>query len=186
MSSQEKTERTASRDSKKRQNTCESKSAKKSGGSGKRPRREKPIQNDVMLHGSRMGLLVWRNNVGVARHKDGSVVVYGLCPGSSDLICLTPVEITQEMVGRTLGVFTAIECKAESGGRLSPEQKNFIARVIDAGGFAVTARSPDDLQQVREQIARPISPARVRGLKASTLLPQGVAGDTNDDAGMEA
>jgi hypothetical protein len=167
----------------KRRKSCAKASKKKSSGSG---RKEKLNQNDVALALSRKGSTVFRNNVGVAFHRDGSVVVYGLCPGSSDLIGWTPVEITQEMVGRVFAVFTAVEVKRTHGGVISGKQRTFTDNVIAAGGFAMFARSPEDVSQIDEQILKPVSPARVRGLKAFECLPQEVAGEPNDDAGKGA
>ena len=67
----------------------------------------------------------------------------GLCKGSSDLIGWTPIIITKEMVGKTIGVFTAVEVKKENG-RASKEQLNFIQRVKDDGGIAGIATNPDE------------------------------------------
>lgn len=105
--------------------------------------------------------------------------MYGLCVGSSDLIGYTPVVITQEMVGRCLAVFTAVECKRERGGGLSPEQRNFLEKVLAAGGIAITARSPEDAVQVDEQILQPVSPDRVRGPKSHSVPAQRSAGELN-------
>jgi hypothetical protein len=66
----------------------------------------------------------------------------GLCVGSSDLIGFTTVEITQEMVGQKLAVFTAIECK-QGNRKPTSEQENFIRVVREAGGFAGVANSED-------------------------------------------
>lgn len=59
----------------------------------------------------------------------------GLCEGSSDLIGWTTVEITPEMVGRKVAVFTAVEVKVP-GKRPTAEQVNFLAQVRTAGGIA--------------------------------------------------
>lgn len=59
---------------------------------------------------------------------------------SSDLIGVTPVVITPEMVGSTVGVFTAIECKAPgwrySGDDREIAQKRFLDKVLELGGIA--------------------------------------------------
>jgi hypothetical protein len=67
----------------------------------------------------------------------------GLVVGGSDLIGWTTVEVTPEMVGRKIAVFTAIEDKG-SKTSTSDGQVNFISRVLDAGGIAGIARSADD------------------------------------------
>lgn len=114
------------------------------------------IQRAIMLSLSEAGCIVWRNNtagayVGKLLHKAGDqvtlgnahLVQFGLCKGSSDLICMTPVTITPDMVGQTVGVFTAVEVKTKTG-RVSPEQLQFIEAVRAAGGIAGLARSPAD------------------------------------------
>lgn len=70
-------------------------------------------------------------------------VRFGLATGASDLIGLTSVKITADMVGQTLAVFTAIEGKY---GEDTPtdEQENFIAMVQGLGGFAGIATSVAD------------------------------------------
>ncbi len=111
-------------------------------------------------------IITWRNNVGVGiaisarggaftkvstalialAKKMGvhaSLVKFGLCEGSSDRIGITPVTVTPEMVGMTLGVFTAIEVKTAAG-KVSEAQHNFIDQVRAAGGFATVARSADE------------------------------------------
>lgn len=115
---------------------------------------------------SRGKVITWRNNVGVglaisAKGKlwkkiveacialvakfggRASLVKYGLCVGSSDRIGITPVLITSEMVGMTLGVFTAIEVKTPTGSA-TDDQENFIQQVRAAGGFAGIARTVDE------------------------------------------
>ena len=60
---------------------------------------------------------------------------------SSDLIGITPVKITAEMVGQTVGVYTALECK-ESGWKMKPSderaqaQLKYINLVRSYGGIA--------------------------------------------------
>ena len=98
----------------------------------------------------------YRNNTGEAwqgksyRTKLGHVVIenpqrvkYGLKKGSSDLIGIYQIEITPEMVGKKIGIFTAIEIKTEKG-VVSKEQKDFINTITKLGGIAGTARSVED------------------------------------------
>lgn len=70
----------------------------------------------------------------------------GLPPGFTDLFGLVSVEITPDMVGQKLAVFTAVEVK--DGAKVSPLQKNFIAAVNDNGGRAGVARSVDDAENL--------------------------------------
>lgn len=70
----------------------------------------------------------------------------GLPPGFSDLFGLVAVEITPDMVGQKMAVFTALEVK--DGARVSPLQKNFINAVNDNGGRAGVVRSVDDAEHL--------------------------------------
>jgi len=71
----------------------------------------------------------------------------GLCVGSSDLIGWTTIVISEDMVGRPVAVFTAIEGKT---GRLqaTEEQVKFIQAVNMAGGYAGVARSSGDAVEI--------------------------------------
>ena len=105
--------------------------------------KESNMQKLIMLAVSEKGSIVWRNNTGVLKNEAGIPIRFGLCKGSSDLIGITPVTITPDMVGNTVGVFTAIEVKTKTG-RASAEQMQFIDAVNAAGGIAGLARSPAD------------------------------------------
>jgi hypothetical protein len=121
--------------------------------------RESDIQRHIQMQATRSGAVTFRNNVGQgwvgqsSRKGDYTIIANarplhaGLCKGSSDLIGWTPVEITADMVGRTLAVFTAIEVK-DSKGRATAEQLNFIARVRQAGGYAGIARKIEDVKEI--------------------------------------
>jgi len=67
----------------------------------------------------------------------------GLCVGSSDLIGIKSTEITPDMVGQKIAIFTAIEVK-QPNGRTSKEQINFINMVNSLGGIAFIAHSDDE------------------------------------------
>lgn len=67
----------------------------------------------------------------------------GLCEGSSDLIGWRSVEITPDMVGKKIAVFTAIETKTACG-KASKPQERFLNAVKIMGGFAGVARSEKD------------------------------------------
>jgi hypothetical protein len=128
---------------------------------------EAAVQQNVRLKASRQGARLFRNNNGgfydghprcqcphCLRQPKGRFIRYGLANESkrvnqslksSDLIGITPVVITADMVGQTLGVFTAIECKKEgwvegraSGDQAAKEkaQRNFIDLVNSMGGIA--------------------------------------------------
>ena len=103
---------------------------------------ESNITNRIRL--ALNGLAVtFRNHTGAIEDKDGQWHRFGLCKGSSDIIGWTPVEITPEMVGQTVAVFTAIEVKTKRG-RVSKEQAQFIYKLTGDGGIGFVARSDDE------------------------------------------
>ena len=75
--------------------------------------------------------------------RNGRVLHAGLAEGSHDLIGLTPVTVTPDMVGRSVAVFTSVEAKW-GGGRLAPEQKNWGKFVLGHGGIVGEARTADE------------------------------------------
>jgi len=113
--------------------------------------KESPVQQRIRLAAAYRGIELWRNNSGALQDpRTGRLVRFGLANESaalnariksSDLIGITPVTIKPDMVGKTLGVFTAIECK-ESGWHLTPSderghaQAAFHSIVRAAGGIA--------------------------------------------------
>lgn len=126
-------------------------------------KQEKNIQSSILLTLSEAGSTVWRNEtagawVGRLVYRDGQIVTLagacmiqaGLCVGSSDILGITPVTITPDMVGRTVGVFTAVEVKAAKG-RVSLEQQRFIDAVKRAGGIAGVARSAGEAVQLLDK-----------------------------------
>ena len=132
---------------------------------------ETPLMRRIMVHLSRAGAHVFRNNVGqgwvgksfrlkdeatllqagTAKHLSAGTVIImaarplhaGLLEGSSDLIGWKPVVITQEMVGKTFGLFFGCEVK-DGLGVQSPEQIIWARIVNGAGGLAFVARSEDE------------------------------------------
>lgn len=119
----------------------------------------------IMLEVSKYtGTTIFRNNTGMGwtgshnRTKEGSILIRdarplhaGLTKGSSDLIGWTTREITPDMVGQKVAVFTAIEVKTEKG-RATAEQLNFIAQVRKSGGIAGIARSPEEARNLIENL----------------------------------
>lgn len=96
---------------------------------------ESTVLKQALLKWSKQGARLFRNQVGAAYTLKGQRITTGLGKGSSDLIGWTPVTITPDMVGQTLAVFTAVECKT-SRGRPTAEQKQFIDLVRLSGGIA--------------------------------------------------
>lgn len=117
--------------------------------------RESAVESHIRLAAAERGLQLWRNNTGMAYNEKNVPVRFGLCNESaamnkriksSDWIGITPIVITPDMVGMTIGVFTAIEAKHE-GWKFSPVNEREVAQaayhdiVRKAGGFAGFASS---------------------------------------------
>lgn len=128
---------------------------------------EHNVQNRIRLGIKPHEACLFRNNVGVAwtgkteriakagmvNVQPGDVVIRkarpfhaGLCEGSGDLIGWRSVEITSDMVGSRLAVFTSIEVKTQSG-RASKPQLHWHNRLLADGGLSVIARSVDDARK---------------------------------------
>lgn len=73
------------------------------------------------------GIYHWRNSVGAVRMGPGRFMHFGL-KGSSDILGILPG-----------GRFLAVEVKAP-GGRLSPEQRQFLDDVKTLGGLCLVVR----------------------------------------------
>jgi hypothetical protein len=71
----------------------------------------------------------------------------GLPVGFSDLFGLVSVEITPDMVGQTVAIFTALEVKDDDG-RVSRQQANFLDAVKNKGGRAGVARSKQQARAI--------------------------------------
>ena len=106
------------------------------------------------------GATLLRNNSGAMKNPHGSYVRFGLGNvkknnpfKSSDYIGVTPVVITQDMVGKTLAVFTCIELKKADWKYNEYDerevlQKRFIDWIVDIGGFGGFAKSVSDLRGI--------------------------------------
>jgi len=84
-------------------------------------RTENTVQDGSRLRIQDVGGVLWRNNSGAMKTSDGRFLRWGLGNDSvkvnarrksSDLIGVTPMLILPHHVGRTVGVFTAIENKS--------------------------------------------------------------------------
>lgn len=99
---------------------------------------------------------------GVTRLADGSVVIKAARPialgfgltngdpvvGACDLPGWTTITVTPEMVGHKIAVFTSVECKSTEGKqtaeqKATPEQKNWRDQIVNAGGIAGIASTPE-------------------------------------------
>jgi hypothetical protein len=108
---------------------------------------EQQIQQQIRLACSSGDTRLFRNNTGTLRDQHGRPVTFGLAKGSADLIGWTTRVITPDMVGQRVAVFASIEVKSQTG-RLTPEQRQWLAAVEQAGGIAGVARSVEDAEAV--------------------------------------
>jgi len=119
---------------------------------------EAVVQQRIRIAAPQQGVVIWRNNVGACETKEGRQIRYGLANDSmqinrvvksADLIGITPMLITPEMVGRTVGVFTSIEAKREgwkySGNPRELAQNKWSEIVRQHGGFSCFATGPHDI-----------------------------------------
>ena len=133
---------------------------------------ERELIETILVRASELGARLFRVNTGQAwtgevirGNRSGKQAVFlgpndivirnarpfhaGLVKGGSDIVGVTPVLVTQEMVGKTIGTFTAYEAKT---GKLkaTEEQGKFLEMVRRLGGIAKVVRSPDDIERVPE------------------------------------
>jgi hypothetical protein len=120
---------------------------------------ESTVQDGCRLLVQDVGGLLLRNNSGAQQMPDGSWVRWGLGNDSkqvnkrrksSDLIGVVPMLIQPHHVGRTVGIFTAIEAKAEGwkyreNDEHAAAQYNFLNIVCKRGGIGAFINNEDDL-----------------------------------------
>lgn len=128
--------------------------------------KETPVAQRVRLLSAQLNMDLWRNNSGAFKDDFGNMIRFGLANDSaeynkvvksSDLIGITPIIITPDMLGQIVGVFTAIETKA-SDWHMTPSDKRAKAQeafhniVRRAGGFAGFATSADDVYRITGRV----------------------------------
>lgn len=93
---------------------------------------------------SRRDARLFRNHVGKVRDEQGRWHSFGLAPGSADLIGWRQLVIRPEHVGQTIAQFMSVEVKTPTG-RPSQGQKAWFRTVDSHGGYAMYARSVEDV-----------------------------------------
>lgn len=125
------------------------------------PNDESEVQQLIQAEGPYHNCILLRNNSGAFTDATGRTVRYGLgnlskkqneTTKSSDLIGITVITITPDMVGKKIGVFTAVEVKNPKWKPThSPReraQSNFIEWVKLHGGIAGFANSVIDFVNI--------------------------------------
>jgi len=119
---------------------------------------EAAITQEVLLAAAAQNITLWRNNVGALPDNKGRYIRYGLCNDSpamnrqfksSDLIGITPVIITPDMIGQRVGVFTSYEVKKQhwkwNNTVREVAQANWLQLIVDNGGIAAFVNDPIDI-----------------------------------------
>lgn len=126
---------------------------------------ESEVQQLIQIEGPQHNCVLMRNNSGCFKDSTGRLVRFGLGNisnkyndrmKSSDLIGVTSMVISPDMVGKTIAVFTAIEVKAEGWGppelsRREIAQNNFVQWIRKQGGIAGFASSILDFKRLLEK-----------------------------------
>lgn len=139
----------------------------------KQPTNEAGLMRRVMLEASRLGMRLFRNNVGtglvvraktsqqreaiisacqsLATRMGGSAarINFGLAEGSGDCIGWKPRVIRPEDVGKTIAQFASAEIKFGRG-KSSEQQRQWASVVNAAGGVAVEIRDVDQTSSLFE------------------------------------
>ena len=114
---------------------------------------ETRVQNGSFLAvGQRKDVMVWRQQVGKYRHLNQPNLLVSIgVPGMADSMGVVAVEITPEMVGKTIGVAIAPEFKTATG-RQAEAQKLWQAAFEARGGVYRLIRSPEEMVQFVEDV----------------------------------
>ena len=118
--------------------------------------KESGLLKQFLVEYCKFGNRMWRINSGkawvgkVVRRTGNTItlenprVFHGAIKGTPDLYGFTQKKITQDMVGKVVAVFTAIEVKTENV-VVTKEQKSFIKLIQYSGGISGVCRSLKDV-----------------------------------------
>jgi hypothetical protein len=124
---------------------------------------ESEIQQLVQIESAKYGCVLERNNSGAFTDQTGRTVRFGLGNisakhaenlKSSDLIGITTIVVTPEMIGKKLGVFTAFEIKKEDWkmnknfDKREQAQANYLEYVRNHGGIAAFVNDVDQIRMI--------------------------------------
>jgi hypothetical protein len=123
---------------------------------GKSDTSENRVKRECLNYLKVRRIKAWSNPSGAVKIRPGKFMSFGL-KGSADLLGCLPD-----------GRFLAVECKAPDG-RLSPEQRQFLADIKDLGGLAIVAKSCRDIEAA-------LMEAGYTGIVAGPLFEGGESG----------
>ena len=124
---------------------------------------ESTVQQEIQIQAMYCNSNLMRNNSGCLKDNEGRLVRFGLGNvskqhndqlKSSDLIGITKMIVTQEMVGKVVGIFTAIEVKKEDWNldkkydKREVAQNNFMCWVRSMGGIASFCNDAEKLKDI--------------------------------------
>lgn len=68
--------------------------------------------------------------------------------GAADLLGRTTIIVTPEMVGQKVAVFTSLEAKRTTGGKVTEDQNRWRKLTDEAGGIAGIFTSPEEAEAI--------------------------------------
>lgn len=108
----------------------------------------------VKLKASALGFRLFRNNRGLFRTLDNKrITKAGLdANGASDFVGIKTIEITPEMVGKSVGIFLAVEVKKTgwkgAKSQTEKDQANFIEQINKRGGIGFFCNDENELENL--------------------------------------
>lgn len=121
--------------------------------------KEQSIQNSILIAMGQAGAYGLRVNSGsfwggeILSYKDNMLLlknptkVQGAPAGTSDIVGCKPTLITPQMVGKTIGVFVAIEVKKPTK-NAEEHQENYLMMMRSRGAITGVAKSPEDVVRI--------------------------------------
>lgn len=99
--------------------------------------KEADVVRNCILYLETIGCEINRTNSGLSfrGHGANKYAVKGAKAGTADITGCCPN-----------GLFIAVECKHPTGGRLRPEQAEYLSRIAQMGGIALTVHGVDELE----------------------------------------
>ena len=111
---------------------------------------ESTVQRAIRVRLAQLKMPFLRYQVGTFITPQGGMIHIGE-KGLSDLIGITPHVVTQADVGKTIGVFTALEVKQKGSSTAKDRKENqgaFLRTVNRLGGLGAIVKSPEDAEKV--------------------------------------